>query len=145
MSICLIHSSMFNRNQFRVLLDWFDFIHRCFFHSRWSCPLNHAVNLWLRIVQRLAIDQEHFDEMIVWLFVSNWFFIPIHDSVFIKISILSAWLWCFLFHFYNDTELGLLFQSINHSFWSSWSLLLPMTHRSHIEHSQMTMIPIYQS
>ena len=51
----------------------------------------------------------------------------------------------FLFHFYNDSELGLLFQSISHSFRSSSSLLLPMTQRSHIEHSQMTMIPIYQS
>ena len=28
---------MFYRNQFRVLLDWFDFIHRCSFHSHWSC------------------------------------------------------------------------------------------------------------
>ena len=45
---------------------------------------------------------------------------------------------------FNDTELGLLFQSISHSFRSS-SLLLPMTQRSQIEHSQMTVIPIYQS
>ena len=39
MSSYLIHSRKFNRNLFRVLFDWFDFIHRCFFHSRWSCPL----------------------------------------------------------------------------------------------------------
>ena len=37
MSIYLIHSSLFNRNQFRVLIVWCDFIHRCFVHSRWSC------------------------------------------------------------------------------------------------------------
>ena len=43
MSICLVHSGGFDRNQFRVLFDWFDFIHRCFFHSCWSCPLNQAV------------------------------------------------------------------------------------------------------
>ena len=47
--------------------------------------------------------------MFVCLFVSNRFFIPIHDSMIIKISTLSAWLWCFLCYFYNDTELGLLF------------------------------------
>ena len=46
MSSYLIHSSMFNRDQFRVLIDWFDFIHRCFFHSRWSC-LDQALNLFL--------------------------------------------------------------------------------------------------
>ena len=85
-----------------------------------------------------------------WVFVclfvfSNRFLIPMHDSMIIKISILPAWLCCFLCHFYNNTELGLLFQSINHSFRSSSSLLLPMTQRSHIEHSQMTMIAIYQS
>ena len=142
MSIYLIHSGMFDRNQFRVLFDWFDFIHRCSFHSRWSCQ-NQAVNLWLRIVQWLAIDKEHFDRLIDWLFVSNRFLIPIHDSMIIRISILPSQLCCFLCHFYNDTELGLLFQSICQSFRSS--LLLPMTHRSHIEHSQMIMIPIYQS
>ena len=149
-----VHSCGFNRNQFRVLIDWFDFIHRCFFHSRWSsqnqvrlrCNViqNQAVNLWLRIVQWLVIDQEHFDWMLVCLFVSNRFLIPMHDSIIIKISILPAWLRCFLCHFCNDTELGLLFQSYSHSF-RSLLLLLPMTHRSHIEHSQMTVIPIYQS
>ena len=143
MSSYLIHSREFDRNQFRVLFDWFDFIHRCFFHSRWSCQ-NQAVNLWLRIVQWLVIDQEHFDWMLVCLFVSNRFLIPMHDSIIIKISILPAWLRCFLCHFCNDTELGLLFQSYSHSF-RSLLLLLPMTHRSHIEHSQMTVIPIYQS
>ena len=29
------------------------------------------------------------------LFVSNWFLIPMHDSIIIKISILPAWLYCF--------------------------------------------------
>ena len=42
MSIYLVHSGVFYQNQFRVLFDWFDFIHRCSFHSRWSCQ-NHAV------------------------------------------------------------------------------------------------------
>ena len=37
MSIYQVHSRKFDQNQFRVLFDWFDFIHRCFFHSRWSC------------------------------------------------------------------------------------------------------------
>ena len=79
------------------------------------------------------------------LFVSNWFLIPIHDSIIIKISILPVWLCCFLWHFYNDTGIGLLFQSINHSFRLSLSLsLFSLTQRSHVEHSQMTMIPIYQ-
>ena len=35
--LLLVHSRKFDRNQFRVLFAWFDFIHRCFFHSRWSC------------------------------------------------------------------------------------------------------------
>ena len=36
----------------------------------------------------------------VCLFVSNWFLIPIHDSMIIKITVLSAWLcWCFSFPF----------------------------------------------
>ena len=43
------------------------------------------------------------------LFVSNRFLIPIHNSMINKITVLSAWLRCFLLHFYNDTELGLLF------------------------------------
>ena len=38
MSNYLIHSGMFDRNQFGVLFDWFDFIHRCFSHSRWPGP-----------------------------------------------------------------------------------------------------------
>ena len=54
--------------------------------------------------------------LVVCLFVSNRFLILIHDSIIIKISILPAWLWCFLCHFYNDIELGLLYRSINHSF-----------------------------
>ena len=33
----VVHLRKFDRNQFRVLFAWFDFIHRCFFHSRWSC------------------------------------------------------------------------------------------------------------
>ena len=41
--VMVVHPRKFDRNQFRVLFDWFDFIHRCFFHSRWSCPLNQAV------------------------------------------------------------------------------------------------------
>ena len=52
------------------LFDWFDFIHRCFFHSRWSCQ-NQAVNLWLRIVQWLAIDQDRFDWLLVCLFQTD--------------------------------------------------------------------------
>ena len=72
MSSYHIHSGKFDRNQFRVLFDWFDFIHRCFFHSCWSCPLNQAVNLWLRIVHWLAIDQDRFDRLFVC-------FKPIHD------------------------------------------------------------------
>ena len=43
MSIYLGHSGMFNRNQFRVLFDWFDFIHRCCFHSRWSCQTQGVI------------------------------------------------------------------------------------------------------
>ena len=50
----------------------------------------------------------------------------------------------FLCHFYNDTKLGLLFQSIIHSF-RLLSMLLPLTNRLHAVHSQMTMIPICQS
>ena len=37
MSIYLIHSAKFDRNQFRVMVDWLDFIPRCVFHSRWFC------------------------------------------------------------------------------------------------------------
>ena len=36
MSICLVHSGMFEENRYRVILDWFHFIHRCFAPSRWS-------------------------------------------------------------------------------------------------------------
>ena len=44
MSSYLNHSGMLDQNQFRVSFDWFDFIHRCFSHSRWSCQTpNHAV------------------------------------------------------------------------------------------------------
>ena len=33
------------------LFDWFDFIHRCFFHSRWSCFLNQKYFLhWIYTV-----------------------------------------------------------------------------------------------
>ena len=49
MSNYLIHSSLFDRNQFWVLIDWFDFIHRCFFHSRWSCqnqPRSRRCRSW---------------------------------------------------------------------------------------------------
>ena len=35
--VIVVHLRKFDRNRFRVLFAWFDFIHRCFFHSRWSC------------------------------------------------------------------------------------------------------------
>ena len=44
----------------------------------------------------------HWLETFQWndcLFVSNRFFIPMHDSIIIKISILSVWLCCFSFPF----------------------------------------------
>ena len=47
--------------------------------------------------------------MIVWLFVSNRFLIPINDSMIIKYQSFLPDYAVFLCHFYNDTELGLLF------------------------------------
>ena len=55
------------------------------------------------------------DWLIDCLFVWNRFLITIHDSIIIKISILPDYYDVLLYHFNNDTELWLLFQSINQS------------------------------
>ena len=50
-SYIILHSCGFDRNQFRVLFDWFDFIHRCSFHSCWFCFLNQKYFLhWIYTV-----------------------------------------------------------------------------------------------
>ena len=61
MSNYLVHSGMFDRNQFRVLLDRFDFIHRCYFHSRWYSREPRSRRLWFwswlyaRIARRILV------------------------------------------------------------------------------------------
>ena len=42
-----VHSRKFDRNQSRVLFDWFDFIHRCFFHSCWSGDNQAVIHPWV--------------------------------------------------------------------------------------------------
>ena len=61
------------------------------------------------------------------LLVSNRFLIPIHDSIIIKISILSAWLYCFLCQFCNDTNKDCCFNQStihfnNHYAYYQWSI-----------------------
>lgn len=45
-SVCLIHFSKSNRQQFRVLFDWFDFITRCFFLTRWYSSFGLIIGLF---------------------------------------------------------------------------------------------------
>lgn len=42
MSTYNIHSCGFDRNLFRVWIDWFEFILRCCSQSCWSCPIKHS-------------------------------------------------------------------------------------------------------
>ena len=67
------------------------------------------------------------DWLIDWLFVSNRFLITIHDSIIIKISILPDYYDVLLYHFNNDTELWLLFQSINQSLFSIIIIIIIIT------------------
>ena len=108
----VIHSSMFDRNQFRVMFDWFDFIHRCFFHSRWSCPNQPPCVILIWLDQQCIIEWKHFDCLLVC-------FKPILDpnlwfSDYQRINSSSLIMMLFFILFYNDTELELLFQSFIH-------------------------------
>ena len=72
MSSYLIHSRELNRNQFRVLFDWFDFIHRCFFHSRWSCFLNQKYfRHWIYTVHSIPLHSMIIGYSMLTLFVQN--------------------------------------------------------------------------
>ena len=133
---CLIvHSGMFDGNQLRVLFDWFDIIHRCFFHSRWS--LRNPKYLWF----------------LFWFLFWFWFWfwlvipaldlhihsIPFHSTSFNDYWIFNAYSVCLfqtpyhhslvidlgsnhrltLFHHFITTQIGLvsMFQSF------VWSML----------------------
>ena len=69
-----IHSRKFDRNQSRVLYDWFDFFHRCFFHSCWSGD-NQAVipPLSLHATPHCKLFNDHyiFNTFFSSLFVPN--------------------------------------------------------------------------
>ena len=67
------------------------------------------------------------DWLIDCLFVSNRFLITIHDSIIIKISILPDYYDVLLYHFNNDTQLWLLFQSINQSLFSIIIIIIIIT------------------
>ena len=114
MSICLIHFGKFDRNQFRVLFDWFGFIHRCFFHSRWSCP-NQAVipslDLHTSFHSTSFNDHWKFNAFSVCLFQT-----PYHHSLVIDLGSNHR---LTLFHHFVTTQIGLasMFQSF------VWSML----------------------
>ena len=108
MSSYLIHSRMFDRNQFRVLFDWFDFIHRCCFHSRWSCQNRSVIpSLDLHTSFHSTSLNEHwiFNAYSVCLFQT-----PYHHSLVID---LGSNHWLTLFHHFITTQIGLasMFQS----------------------------------
>ena len=66
------------------------------------------------------------------LFVSNRFLIPMHDSIIIKISILSAWLCCFLCHFCNDTNKDCCFNQSTIHFENDNNALYYQWHIDHL-------------
>ena len=114
MSSYLIHSRKFDRNQFRVLFDWFDFIHRCFFHSRWSCFLNQKDFLhWIYPSFHSTSFNDH------WIFNAysvSLFQTPYHHSLVIDLGSNHR---LTRFHHFTTTQIGLasMFQSF------VWSML----------------------
>ena len=115
MSIWMIHSCGFDRNQFRVLIDWFDFIHRCSFHSRWSCTNQAEVipSLDLQTSLHSTSFNDHwiFNAYSVCLFQT-----PHHHSLVIDLGSNHR---LTLFHHFITTQIGLasMFQSF------VWSML----------------------
>ena len=117
----VVHSSVFDRNQFLVLFDWFDTIHRCCFHSRWSCltPQGEIPSLDLYT----SFHSTPLHSMIIaysmltfslCLFVCSK--IPHHHSLVIDLGSNHR---LTLFHHLNTTQFGLasMFQSF------VWSML----------------------
>ena len=114
MSSYLFHSRKFNRDQFRVLFDWFDFIHRCSFHSRWSCQNRSVIpSLDLPISFHTTSFNDHwiFNAYSVCLFQT-----PYHHSLVIDLGSNHR---LTLFHHFITTQIGLasMFQSF------VWSML----------------------
>ena len=105
----VVHSCMFDRKQFRVLFDWFDFIHRCSFHSRWSCPLNRSVipslGLHTSFLSTSFNDHWIFNAYSVCLFQT-----PYHHSLVIDLGFNHP---LTRFHHFITTQIGLasMFQS----------------------------------
>ena len=78
--------------------------------------IKSIIMIWLDLFSDSSLFRNiSIDWLIVCLFVWNRFLITIHDSIIIKISILPDYYDVLLYHFNNDTELWLLFQSINQS------------------------------
>ena len=109
MSNYLIHSGKFDRNQFRVLFDWFDFIHRCSFHSRWSCSLKQSVIPSLDLhIHSIPLRSMIIEYSMLTLFVCSK--TPYHHSLVIDLGSNHR---LTLFHHFITTQIGLarMFQS----------------------------------
>ena len=44
---------------FEYCVDWFDFIHRCSFHSRWSCRNQAAYHVWWSVLLSIMGPTRH--------------------------------------------------------------------------------------
>ena len=93
MSIYLtVHSRKFYRNQYRVLFDWFDFIHRCSFHSRWSCqnqtviPVLNLHNWFVSIPFKQSIHYNHHSIQYSLSYLPSLFKTPYQHSFVIHLS-----------------------------------------------------------
>ena len=70
------------------LFDWFDFIHRCFFHSRWSCQIRLVIpSLDLHIHSFIPFHSTSFNDH--WIFNAYsvcLFQTPYHHSLVIDLG-----------------------------------------------------------
>ena len=100
MLIYLIHSREFNRNQYRVLFDWFDFIHRCFFHSRLACPDQYWFQYWIYIIDLFPFNSMNIACSIFLSFFLSLFQTPYHLSLVIDLGSSNP-LTLFHYHYYH--------------------------------------------
>ena len=109
MSSYFIHSSVFDRNQFRVLIDWFDFIHRCCFHSRWSCQNRSVIPSVDLHIHSISLRSMIIVYSLLTLFLCL-FQTPYHHSLVIDLGSNHR---LTRFHHFTTTQIGLasMFQS----------------------------------
>ena len=102
----VVHLRKFNRNQFRVLFAWFDFIHRCFFHSRWSCT-NQA-----KVIPALDLHTSFHSTSFNDHCIFNAYSVCSKHHIILLWSLIedpiSDWPW---FYYYNQINLARIFQS----------------------------------